>query len=1034
MDFALCRVRELVGNSSTKTPDAVLAKSLFSALSVVSNMLPSTEIAVITSHQNLQIFEDVCSSRFISFGKGIQSNLLSIYSHISCVAPGYVIRNIVETMISISNNKVTLVGSREFAVATMGIIMQTRSNDCGKLIEEIIQSIFRVVKGSEYSGKVAGLTALIHILSGCGPRIGDCHPEILRFVGKYSLDRVVEVRVLSAQVIQALIRNSAGCSSVSPDALISASLKGLEDENMHVQDAFVQSYACILFEQFKSYLEMQEKAKIGQARGADTAAPQPRRRITMPKLNLTVPKKVIEDYHVRTVISHVIKCVLKSSGMLRAGYVSVLSRFIRMSLKLVEEDDFEWMIMMTIGMLRDPAIAAMSHEETIYFRIRISQLLNCSVTSQLTETKLLKFANYLMGYISSMEMRTEHELQISLAELNHAIAILGEAASSISDEIQASVTSHLRHSCFGVRSLSAQVLCGLAEVVPGVAADLLRTSLSNAITQSQQLTTFDPSDVLAITSDSDNSEANDYHTTKRKNPKETERLQRMFFFHGHILVISFLLKNEIKLPCGLPSQLSLEVFDFGISLLNQDVFSLPFSVQNVACSIVRAGSLIISSCLNRGYQYSRPRISSLLACCLNLFRVADIRVEEVTGSGSLNTKQTHADELLYELMSVEAALVCVSTLLWSCPDSLEFEPGCLATVIEGLEMGFRVIKNKYQAKFRAHFRFRTLHAILLECFAWLPPGSFPDSCQQLFMEGLRVFRDSISSNFECSCLSEIIDDRFALLNQNSSIVQKNPLYFPLPTQMDMEFLRIENYAVVLNKKENEAFLAYFGKDNLFFDGLRSQFLPGLDWTAPRQPCSHIDSRTIDAAIAVLSTTFGHQSIEFQDKCVTLCTQALAQLTKESSSLSLFSSDEEKRRKERKSYLTCKSVVACLTSIVKNFPFNFFTSPSFNLSWSQTVVDHMLELSTHYCLEIRVAASQTLALLSAKMIRSSLLDTVYSKVSSQLILASEKRGENMIDYCGYLITLSCLFVNAQNRPSLQKNIFIVSMLLCSLNKL
>ena len=75
----------------------------------------------------------------------------------------------------------------------------------------------------------------------------------------------------------------------------------------------------------------------------------------------------------------------------------------------------------------------------------------------------------------------------------------------------------------------------------------------------------------------------------------------------------------------------------------------------------------------------------------------------------------------------------------------------LPLVLEGLEMTLRAAKGKYHPKFKAHFRYRTLHSVLLESFAWLPPGSFAhcNSMQPLFVEALRVLRDAVTAGSDC---------------------------------------------------------------------------------------------------------------------------------------------------------------------------------------------------------------------------------------------------------------------------------------------
>ena len=85
------------------------------------------------------------------------------------------------------------------------------------------------------------------------------------------------------------------------------------------------------------------------------------------------------------------------------------------------------------------------------------------------------------------------------------------------------------------------------------------------------------------------------------------------------------------------------------------------------------------------------------------------------------------------MMYLEAGLVCLSSLLYNCPECLLYEENCLAIVTDGLEFAFRVAKARYQPTLKHHFRFRTLHASLLECFSWLPPGSFPNASQVVYV-------------------------------------------------------------------------------------------------------------------------------------------------------------------------------------------------------------------------------------------------------------------------------------------------------------
>ena len=257
-------------------------------------------------------------------------------------------------------------------------------------------------------------------------------------------------------------------------------------------------------------------------------------------------------------------------------------------------------------------------------------------------------------------------------------------------------------------------------------------------------------------------------TIRKKNSKELERLQRIYFFHGHTLVISILIKNANLLPSGLPSELVSEVYKLGLELISQDIMSVPVIVRHVVCSIIRAGSLILSSWISSIGSSSSGSGDNHLS---ELIHTCDVIFQTAAATTSANSPHTHTtttatqppvlthstsgtslsstatastgktDELVYEVMVVEAALVCISTILRSCPEILlqtttttSSSNIYLNTVVEGLELAFKMLRNKYQPKLRSHFRFRTMHTLLLECFALLPAGSFPHSCQSLFVE------------------------------------------------------------------------------------------------------------------------------------------------------------------------------------------------------------------------------------------------------------------------------------------------------------
>jgi hypothetical protein len=142
---------------------------------------------------------------------------------------------------------------------------------------------------------------------------------------------------------------------------------------------------------------------------------------------------------------------------------------------------------------------------------------------------------------NSTESRTEHELQLLLGELSHIVTALGEAVAAVCEEIKAVATIHLRNSSFGVRAASAYVLASIATVIPGTAALYLRDALTGATTQATQLLAHDENDYAETKESTDLSqeggEYSEQQSSPRRSPKDAERMQRMYCFHGNIRFI-----------------------------------------------------------------------------------------------------------------------------------------------------------------------------------------------------------------------------------------------------------------------------------------------------------------------------------------------------------------------------------------------------------------------------------------------------------------------------------------------------------------
>ena len=508
------------------------------------------------------------------------------------------------------------------------------------------------------------------------------------------------------------------------------------------------------------------------------------------------------------------------------------------------------------------------------------------------------------------------------------------------------------------------------------------------------------------------------------------------FCIGEILLISTFLKHEKYISTGLPKTIILEAFDFGLDMLILEIFSVDASVRHVVCSVIRAGSLILSSCLNMGYRVVSSRIAKLLSSCSDIL-FATTNEENITSygpeilpSGQVSSSHTSSSaqspDLLYELMSVEAALVCISALLWFCPEALVLNEHFLELVVDGLDIAFHAIKGKYQAKFRSHFRFRTLHVMLLECYSWLPHGCFSSTCEQLFVEGLRAFRDSISSGYECTGLLNSIKPDYRILSISSPLKSNSPGSDVPATEISL-MLRLEQCSVALQKKESEAFLVSFPRDPSEF---RNEPLYSGDTNEVLPPCAFIDSRTVDAAVCLVGATFGSQSEEFQDKAIELCSQILLQVQKSANSVGIFTSEEERKRRDRHALLSTKNTVILLFKIVESFPSDH--SMETRKNWVIGVSDKLFELLTYTTnADIRSVAANALCKLCTKSVGNHIVEATTIKIIQSIKSCTEKRTDNSEDACGYIVALSSLWTAASDKPTLQAAIstVIFQLLLC-----
>ena len=236
----------------------------------------------------------------------------------------------------------------------------------------------------------------------------------------------------------------------------------------------------------------------------------------------------------------------------------------------------------------------------------------------------------------------------------------------------------------------------------------------------------------------------------------------------------------------------------------------------------------------------------------------------------------------------------------------------------------------------------------------------------------------------------------------------------------------------------------------------------------------LSTRTLDAAIRLIGSLFPYQSKEHVDKLIQLCAMMHAQAVAgasgagkahnsgsiSSSNLSIFSSyDEERRKKEFKSYVIQKNIVAVIAAVVRNYPFEKLrsdltsdptaaTSAAYPTpySWCDTFSAWLLESINHSNLEIKFVSAVCLTSLAGNLNRiycatttmngsgsdsivaspiGKLFSSLSSGLNSQITVLDPNNRSGEMTGTGFLLSLGLLWAQAGDSLDAQNNILVVS---------
>ena len=754
-----------------------------------------------------------------------------------------------------------------------------------------------------------------------------------------------------------------------------------------------------MYQLILEYVRQQVKIKIDQARGvfAPTESSNKSKKLTLQE-RLSKPKRVLEQYDFRSVLRFMVIQILQGSGNLRAGLLCAFNYFLLMTAPELDRDDFEWSLIFVLDIMKDPAVLAFSSEETLFFRARLEFILH-SVSSNIGEAQQLRTVAVICRYLSTMDQHSDQSLHLALCEMGNLVASLDENAAAVANLVQGVATIHLHSPSFALRTQAAHLLASLSLSVPLIAADILRLSLSNAKLSVTQITSTDFEEkVVAI------------NGLTLKNPTSAKLLDKMFFFHGHTLVLSIILKNEKSLPIGLSSSFIFEIFDFGMELMRYDVISAPVDIRQLICNFVRAGSLLVSACVSIGANVVAMRLPMLTQCCEDLISKASVLQPsslEATGN---------SDDMLFNMMIIESSVFALSSVLWYCPEEVTTSSsGLQGQYLACINKAFTTMEEQYSIKFKTHYRYRTLQVNIVECYAMLPPNLCSVA---MFSSAFNTFRSFTLAGVESDLFGKLAESKrvFEILTTEGVARPQSNRTTWKALGADLLMQRLESNAYALHTKESEASVGVF--KNKFHYSYEKEIN-----IKEYSPCVRMESRSVDASAAVLAIVFARESQENKDRLVEFCADAISQVlsTIGQGSNNLFASEDEKKRKFRVNLTILKNSIYVLYSIVSQFPFHAGVSAyDISLSWIHTIANSMISLLSYNDFDIRVTASYTISLLIFKVSDFDITESIARKVLGYINVANDSQptsSNNKTDwnlFCGHFIVLSNMWTSVEKR--------------------
>jgi hypothetical protein len=341
---------------------------------------------------------------------------------------------------------------------------------------------------------------------------------------------------------------------------------------------------------------------------------------------------------------------------------------------------------------------------------------------------------------------SEWQLQVVLSEASHLATALGAAVLPLAQLLRNFCWKCLDHREYSVRFEAATTLASLIRACPNMSLAIMSQALKEMVKYHDDLVQ------LSIPLDKATKQAQASQDPAVKAADAEKKKGKMYGLHGRATVITVCVQGVDGLAATLPlkgsgrgDEFSLEsLVSAAIALIERE-FDSQLSrreTMGVLCTCVRAGWYLMAACFCFGESQLFKLLKPLLATWKrSLDRVA-VSLKAATTKSPTSFEPTH------ELVCMDASLGCLLSLVRCSPQLFFKEPVVLQHITSILRRILELVRPgkgklatnaSVQASKQGKFRLNLVSAELLETYAWLPPGSYPNQVQIFLMFECLVF-------------------------------------------------------------------------------------------------------------------------------------------------------------------------------------------------------------------------------------------------------------------------------------------------------